>query len=136
MQKRDDSLRSLGLTMVAVDKPLRADIKAMAAQRGITMAEYLREKVAEDKRANPQGVLSSISTVGPATNKQVEELNKKLDAVLLWTFPGIVPGGDKTKTVSYAIEHAVEGVVNRILEQRESKKVAPVDNSQLSLEPN
>jgi len=59
MQKKDDSLRSRGLTLVAVDKPLRADIKAQAAKQGITMVEYLRSKVEQDKQAEPQAIMVS-----------------------------------------------------------------------------
>tara|TARA_Y100000310_G_C20618842_1_gene782144 strand:- start:570 stop:881 length:312 start_codon:yes stop_codon:yes gene_type:complete len=56
MQKRSDSIRSLGMTVVAVDKPLRSDIKAMAQKSGVTMVEYLRMKVLEDQEKDPQTV--------------------------------------------------------------------------------
>jgi len=68
MQKRDDSLRSLGMTVLAVDKPLRADIKAMAAKKGLTMVDYLRLQVEKDKRANPQAILSP--GMSPAVNSK------------------------------------------------------------------
>ena len=49
MVKREASIRRLGLTYIAVDKPLRADIKAAADVRDMTMVGYLRMKVNEDK---------------------------------------------------------------------------------------
>jgi len=42
MVKREDSIRSLGHTIINVDKPLRAKIKALAESEGIPMVEYLR----------------------------------------------------------------------------------------------
>jgi len=62
MQKRDNNLRAAGKTSVSVDIPLRIDISAMAAERGMTAAEYLRMKVDEDKRANPQGVMVPMAS--------------------------------------------------------------------------
>ena len=40
--KLASSIRSMGLTLIAVDKPLRADLKAQAAIRDLTLVDYLR----------------------------------------------------------------------------------------------
>ena len=41
------SIRGLGHTLINVDKPLRSDLKAQAAARGVTMVEYLRQLAAQ-----------------------------------------------------------------------------------------
>jgi hypothetical protein len=42
MLKRADSVRSMGLTYLATDKPTRAKLKAAAAAAGLPLTEYLR----------------------------------------------------------------------------------------------
>lgn len=86
MQKRDDSLNSLGRTVIAIDKPLRADIKAQAARQGITMVEYLRAKVEEDKAADPQSVM--LSNTAPATKADVKSLSDKVNTLMSYIFSG------------------------------------------------
>lgn len=61
MQKRSDSLRSKGLTVIAVDKPLRADIKAQAAKHNVTMVDYIRSIVEEDKRGYSQAIMKQVA---------------------------------------------------------------------------
>lgn len=80
MQKRDDSLNSLGRTLIAIDKPLRADIKEMAAKSNMTMVEYLRSKVEADKAANPQSVFTGIGT-SSVTKRDIQGLDNKLEAL-------------------------------------------------------
>lgn len=81
MQKSDDSLRSRGLTVIAVDKPLRADIKSMAAKQGVTMVDYLRSKVEEDKQIDPQAVM--VSNTAPATKADVNNVFTKIKEYIL-----------------------------------------------------
>jgi len=91
MQKRDDSLRSLGLTVIAVDKPLREDIRQLSRSQGVTMVDYIRAKVEEDKRANPQAVMTSVS------NPQAR-IERKLDN-LIESIQAMVPDADKPDSV-------------------------------------
>lgn len=73
MMKRDDSLRSQGMTMIATDTPTRAKLKAQAAAAGLTMAEYIRY-LADKASEGQQGVMVPTP---PAV--AISELNKKVD---------------------------------------------------------
>jgi len=42
MVKREDSIRSLGHTVLHLDKPLKAKFKALAESEGLLLIEYLR----------------------------------------------------------------------------------------------
>ena len=91
MIARDDSIRALGKTNINVDKPLRDDIRQLANSNGMTIVEYLRAKVKEDKRANPQAVMTSVS------NPQ-SRLERKIDT-LIDSIQAIVPDADKPENV-------------------------------------
>ena len=92
MLKRDDSLRSLGITSIAVDVQLREDIKNEAAKRGYDrVSDYLRAKVEQDKKSNPQAVMTSI------TSPQAR-IESKLDT-LISSIQSIVPESDKPENV-------------------------------------
>lgn len=60
MIKRDDSLRALGLTYVATDKPTRAKLNAAAAAAGMPLSEYLRV-LADKAISGKQGALPAIT---------------------------------------------------------------------------
>ena len=64
MQKREDSIRSLGHTVLHVDKPLRAKIKALAESEGMLMIEYLRA-LADREIANKQIPLATGQVSSP-----------------------------------------------------------------------
>lgn len=59
---QDGSIRSLGKTNINVDKVLRDDIRQLAQKNNMTIVDYLRLKVEEDKQADPQAVMLSNSS--------------------------------------------------------------------------
>lgn len=85
MQKRDDSLRSLGIATIAVDKQLREDIKTEAARQGYSrVSDYLRVKVAEDKKGDQQGIMLDTGLNRPATKADIN----KLESILKYLIGG------------------------------------------------
>ncbi len=59
MIKTGDSLRSVGLTYIPVDKPTRAALKAIAGREGLPLSHYLRE-VARRELENMQIPLAGL----------------------------------------------------------------------------
>lgn len=82
----EGSIRSLGKTNINVDKVLRDDIRQQAQKQGVTMVEYLRAKVDEDKASDPQSVL--LSHTVPATKADVKSLSDKVNALMSYVFSG------------------------------------------------
>lgn len=58
--KRSDSTRSLGFVTICSDRPTREKLKALAAESGLTLAEYLR--VVAEKSGPVQGVIDASMT--------------------------------------------------------------------------
>jgi len=52
MRKDPNSIRSLGHTVIHTDQPLKADLKAQANARGLTLVAYLRQ-LADTAAAQP-----------------------------------------------------------------------------------
>lgn len=72
MLKTDDSLNSMGRTLIATDKPTRAKLKQAAANNGLPLSKYLR-LVAERDLANKQGGLPEVELPTADTIASVKE---------------------------------------------------------------
>jgi len=58
--KRDDSLNTVGKTLIVVHVPTRAKLKAAAADYGVTLCDYLR-LIADNATNNKQNTLPDIT---------------------------------------------------------------------------
>lgn len=83
MLKSADSLRSQGLTCIAIDKPLRARIKALAEAEGLPLSHYLRALV-ERELSKKQLPLMGM----PSKDISLSALNNKVDALLRMVVTG------------------------------------------------
>ena len=83
MHKRDDSLNSLGRTLIVIDKPTRYNLKLVAENAGMPLSVYLRE-LANRELANKQGNLLPVNNTEAALNEvrsQVCDMNIAVTAL-------------------------------------------------------
>ena len=77
--KADDSLNSMGRTMIAVDVPTRSALKQKAKAEGLPLSKYLRKIASE-------GEGSMMDTTIPATKSDIAtlrgEINKLAGALM------------------------------------------------------
>jgi hypothetical protein len=74
--KRDDSVRSLGVTSIGTDMPTKAKLKAAAEAAGLTLAEYLRVL------ANSTSEQGRLVKDVPAFDATLPGIASKINAVL------------------------------------------------------
>lgn len=89
MVKREDSLRSRGLTFIGTDKPTKDSLKKAAAASGLPLSEYMRvladEAIKNKQGAFPGGPQPSITSRLLTT---ISAIDAKLDKL-------IAPGGPR-----------------------------------------
>ena len=66
--KRDDTVRAMGLTRIATDRPTRKKLKAAAEARNLTLSAFLRV-VADNALSGKQGVIMSPGSGGDTSNR-------------------------------------------------------------------
>lgn len=89
MQKTDTSIRALGLTYVAVDKPTRAGLKRKADAAGLPLAHYLR-KVAEFEPNKTIPMSTGQLTERKEITEDLERATEAIEYAVALLVPGLV----------------------------------------------
>lgn len=85
-RKDPNSIRSLGLTQILLDKPLKRDIKGLAADRGVTMVAYLRSLVDPELGKGSQRVLPMATEVSdPEFKDELAGISRAVYTILDYT---------------------------------------------------
>jgi len=95
--KRDDSLNTVGKTLIVVHVPTRAKLKAAAADYGVTLCDYLR-LIADNATNNKQNTLPDIT---PGAKADRELRLATLSAQVIAT-AGVLPDGKKRQMAAVA----------------------------------
>ena len=140
MARQPGSLRSLGVGMVAIDKPTLARLKRLAGDT--PLSHKVRELVELGEALESAGggggeipLPGQERMVSPNTmsalNLRFQAVDEKLNAVLMWAFPDYFEGSE-VKGVNSLISEKLEQVSKRILESK-SKTEGVDGQSELKL---
>lgn len=77
--KTDNSLRSQGLTCIAIDKPTRAKLKALAESENLPLSHYLR--VVANRELKGKNIPFGMGSGG--SEASVSQVSQKLDDVMV-----------------------------------------------------
>lgn len=82
--KTDGSLNSLGRTMVVLDKPTRAALKAKAAAAGLPLSQYLRKIAFDGKGAMLSVGSADVSQLEDDANELIESVEANSTIKKMW----------------------------------------------------